>query len=88
MLYADDLVLFSKSITEVKTIMKILKDTCSRFGLTISFPKTKALASLFSIGENAMENVSEFTHLGQTFSNKDQGSCTDLRVSKAIGIFN
>ena len=25
---------------------------------------------------------------GQTFSNKDQGSFTDLRVSKAIGNFN
>lgn len=39
---------------------------------------------MFSIGENVAENVSEFTYLGQTFSNKDQGSCTDLRVSKAI----
>ena len=99
-LYADDLVMFSKSIVEVKTIMNIPNDTCSRFGLsiTISFPRTKTqvfkneelanLASLFSIGENVVENVSEFTYLGQTFSNKEQGSRTDLRVSKAIGKFN
>ena len=80
--------------------MNILNDTCSRFGLsiTISFPKTNTqvfnndeltnLPSLFLISENVVENVSEFTYLGQTFSNKDQGSCTDLRVSKAIGKFN
>ena len=100
LLYADDLVMFCKSIVEVKTIMNIPNDTCSRFGLsiTISFPKKKTqvfnndelanLASLFSIGEIVVENVSEFTYLGQTFSNKDQGSRTDLRVSKAIGKFN
>ena len=41
LLCADDLVLFGKSIAEVKTIMNILNDNCSRFGLTISFPKTK-----------------------------------------------
>ena len=100
LLYADDLVMFCKSIVEVKTIMNIPNDTCSRFGLsiTISFSKAKTqvfnndelanLASLFSIGENVVENVSEFTYPGQTFSNKDQGSRTDLRVSKEIGKFN
>ena len=41
LLHADDLVLFGKSIAEVKTIINILNDTCSRFGLSISFPKTK-----------------------------------------------
>ena len=39
LLYADDLVLFCKVIAEVKTIMEILNDTCSRFRLTITFPK-------------------------------------------------
>ena len=41
LLYADDLVLFGKSIAEMKTIMNFLNDTCSRVGLTISFAKTK-----------------------------------------------
>ena len=41
LLYADDLELFCKIIAEVKTIMNILNDTCSRFRLTIAFPKTK-----------------------------------------------
>ena len=44
--------------------------------------------SLFSIGENVVENAREFKYFGQTFSNKDQGSFTDLRVSKAFGNFN
>ena len=83
LLYADDLALFCKSIAEVKTIMNILNGTCSRFGLTISFPKTKTqvfnndelanLNSLFSSGHNEVENVSESIYLGQTFRNKTQG---------------
>ena len=83
LLYADDLALFCKSIAEVKTIMNILNGTCSRFGLTISFPKTKTqvfnndelanLNSLFSSGDNEVENVSESIYLGQTFRNKTQG---------------
>ena len=98
LLYADDLVLFCKNVAEVEKIMNILHDTCSRFGLNISFSKTKtqvfnneelaSITSLFTIGENIIENVSEFTYLGQLFSNKEQGSFTELRVSKAIGKFH
>ena len=83
LLYADDLALFCKSIAEVKTIMNILNGTCSRFALTISFPKTKTqvfnndelanLNSLFSSGDNVVENVPESIYLGQTFRNKTQG---------------
>ena len=84
LLYADDLALFCKSIAELKTIMNILNGTCSRFGLTISFPKTKTqvfnndeLANLNSLsvssGDNEVENVSESIYLGQTFRNKTQG---------------
>ena len=68
------------------------------FGLTISFPKTKTqvfndnqlaeMSSLFSIGDNVIENVSEFTYLGQVFSNKDVGSYTELCISKAFRKFN
>ena len=76
---------------------KILNDTCLRFGLIISFSKTKTqvfnnkelaeLPSLFSVGENVIENESEFTYPGQLFSNKDPGSFTDLCISKAVGKF-
>ena len=85
LLYADDLVLFCKIVAEVKTIMNILNDTCSRFGLTSPFQRKD---SLFSIRENVVDNAREFKYFGQTFSNKDQGSFTDLRLSKAIGNFN
>ena len=40
--------------------------------------------SLFSIGGNVVEYVSESTCLGKTFSNKDQGSFTDLPVSMIL----
>ena len=82
LLYADDLVLFCKIIAEVKTIMNILNDTCSRFRLTIASPKTKI--HCFQ-SEKMWWTMYRF---GQTFSNKDQGSFTDLRVSKAFGNFN
>ena len=85
LLYADDLVLFCKIVAEVKTIMNILNDTCSCFGLTSPFQRKD---SLFSIGENVVDNARELKYFGQTFSNKDQGSFTDLRLSKATGNFN
>ena len=48
LLYADDLVLFCKVIAKVKTIMEILNDTCSRFRLTIAFPKRQRFIVLQS----------------------------------------
>ena len=51
-------------------------------------PFQKDKDSLFSVGENVVDNVTEFTYFGQTFSSKDQGSFTDLPVSKAFGNFN
>ena len=97
LLYADDIVLFCKNVAEAEKIMNILNNTCLRFGLTISFSKTKTqvfnnneladLPFLFSVGENVIENVSEFTYLGQLFSNKDPGSYTELCISKAVGKF-
>ena len=79
-----------KSIAEVKTIINNLNVTCSRFGLFISFPKTKtqvfksdelaSLSPLFSINESLVNNVLVFAYLGQTFISKNQGSFTDLRM--------
>ena len=40
-LYADDVVLFCKTVTEAEQLLTIINDTCKRFGLTISFKKTK-----------------------------------------------
>ena len=41
MLYADDVVLFCKDVHEAQTILNTLNDACKRFGLNISFMKTK-----------------------------------------------
>lgn len=93
LLYADDLALFCKSVAEVKQIMNILNDICSRFRFTISFPKTKTQVfnveltnspPLFSIagGKCGGECMSSHTYtLAKPSANKDQGSFTDLRVS-------
>ena len=79
-LYADDIVLFSKTIEEAETVLNILHSTCKRFGLNISFKKTKtqvfnddilaAIPSLLKIEDNNIENVREFTYLGHVFSNQ------------------
>ena len=45
-LYADDLVLFCKSIQHGQRIMEILSDTCKRFDLTISLKKQNLLYSV------------------------------------------
>ena len=74
--YMDDLMPSLKWVEMVNECILMIFD--SRFGLTISFPRTNTqvfnndelanLPSLFSIGENinVVENVSEFTYLGQT----------------------
>ena len=46
------------------------------------------MPSLYAINGEVIENVTEFTYLGQVFSNKDQENFTELQVSKAVGKFN
>ena len=97
-LYADDMALFCKNMHEAEAILNILNDTCKRFGLNISFGKTKTQVfnnkdivntkSLFSIGDEIIENVSEFVYLGHLITNKEKGSFTELRVSRAVGKFH
>ena len=97
-LYADDVALFCKSVNEAETIMNILNNTCKRFGLTISFGKTKTQVfncekkvveddTLFSIDGEVVENVRTFTYLGHMITNEDDSCFTELRTSRAIGKF-
>ena len=44
LLYADDIVLFSRSIAELQCIVEIYDQTFKRFGLQISVKKTEAMA--------------------------------------------
>ena len=97
-LYADDVVLFSKTALEAEKILTIIDDTCTRFGLTISFGKTKTQVfndkelaekpSLISVNGTEIENVQDFVYLGQLFTTKDNASFTDHRIARAIAKFN
>ena len=97
-LYADDLVLFSSSLAELNTILEIINSTCKRFGLTISFKKTKTMVfgdlslsnekSIISIEGNKIENVDKFCYLGHTIFIDQKKSYTDLRISSALSKFS
>ena len=97
-MYADDVVLFCKSIEEAEAVLTILHNTCKRFGLNISFSKTKtqvfnntSLAtkpSLITVDGQEIENVSDFTYLGQTITTDDKKCFTQHRISRANAKFN
>ena len=97
-LYADDMVVFAKSATEAEQILNIISNTCKRFGLSVSFGKTKTQVfndeelsqepSLFSIDECEIENVQEFTYLGHVITNCNDVSFTEHRVARATAKFN
>ena len=85
-LYADDAMVFCKSVEEAQIILSILNDTCKRFGLNISFKKTKtqvfnnpelsSKSSLLKIGNEDIENISDFTYLGQVICNENEKAFT------------
>ena len=66
-LYADDLVLFCTSFEEAHKILNIINNISKRFGLNISFKKTKTMVfgdkssaeskSLFSVDGVEIENI-------------------------------
>ena len=97
-LYADDAVLFCKTVTEAERLLSIINDTCLRFGLTISFAKTKTQVfhnneladrpSLFNIGDEVIENVKTFTYLGHQFTTETNKTFTEHRVACAFAKFN
>ena len=96
-LYADDLVLFCKSVDEAERVLNIIHETCTRFGLTISFKKTKTQVfnnntlatepSLFSVGNNEIENVQQFVYLGHSVTG-EEGCFTEHRIARASAKFN
>ena len=96
-LYADDVVLFCRTVKEAEMILNILNDTCRRFGLTISFKKTKTQVfnneelakqdTLFTIGSEKIENVCSFVYLGQGITNDPSSCFTQYRIERAIGKF-
>ena len=92
--YMDDLMPSLKWVEMVNECVLMILG--SRFGLTISFPKTNTqvfnndelanLPSLFSIGENInVENVSEFTYLEQTSAIKIKAVLQTFVHQKQLG---
>ena len=79
-LYADDVVLFTKNVQEAETMLGILHITCKRYGLNMPFKKTKfqvfndeTLAgkpTLLKVAGHVIENAREFVYLGHVFSNQ------------------
>ena len=96
-LYADDLVLFCKSVDEAEKLLTIINETCLRFGLTISFKKTKTQVfnnntlatkpSLLSVGDTEIENVQQFVYLGHSVTG-EEGCFTEHRIARASAKFN
>ena len=94
LLYADDLVLFCPSLNQAHEIIIIMNNVCRRFGLSISFKKTKVMQFntgtediTISVGDAVLENVCEFCYLGHTIFNDGRNS-TALRIAKATAKFN
>ena len=97
-LYADDVVLFARSSQEAEQLLSIINTTCKRFGLNISFKKTKtqvfndnlmaAEPSLITVDGHEVENVRQFEYLGHIFDNCSVTSATEHQKTRASAKFN
>ena len=94
LLYADDLVLFCPNLSQAQDVIRIMDSVCKRFGLTISFKKTKVmqfntntLDISVTVDGIVLDNVSDFCYLGHTIFNDNRNS-TELRISKATAKFH
>ena len=85
---------FFKSVEEAEQLLTIINDTRKRFGLSISFKKTKTQVfqnkemceqeSLFCIDGNVIDNVKELVYLGKEFSVESKHNSVQLQISKAM----
>ena len=92
------LVLFCKTTEEAEQILNIINTTCNRFGLTISFKKTKTQVfnnkelakklSLLTIQGQQLENVMDFTYLGYVITSDETKCFTEHRIACATSKFN
>ena len=83
-LYADDIVIFAESKTELQTSLDLLLKYCNRWKLMVNVHKTKIMCfkkggqlsrdTQFYYNGNIVEVVCKFTYLGVVFSS---GSFTE-----------
>lgn len=78
-LYADDILIVSRCIRELESMMEIIRQVFSRFGLTMADDKTVTMqwnvtaecrekSSLISLGGVPLENVRSFRYLGHVLT--------------------
>ena len=99
LMYADDLVLISRTKENLQHQIDKLGDFCQKWKLTINIKKTKSMVfnrgnnlinTTFKIGGLTIENVKVFTYLGFTISAKNcsfQKTIDDLSVKASRAIF-
>ena len=76
-MYADDLILLSRSAQGLQSMLDNLQNFCELWNLSINTEKTKCMTfqkknktsnkDIFQINQTPIENVSEYTYLGITF---------------------
>ena len=102
MLFADDLVWFAKSASELQQIVDIIKPIFDRFGLIIAEDKTKSMA--FNLPESEpvpqillknssgqhsiLEHVDAFRYLGHQISSSSSGLFLNAQIEAAWSAFN
>ena len=95
LMYADDIVLISKSTDELQTMLNSLKNRCCKWRLTINESKTKVIHFrnkntlrtdyVFNCSENANVCVSEYKYLGFGFNEHLDMVKSVTEVTKAAG---
>ena len=93
-MYADDLVLISRTKECLQRQIDTLQDYCTKWKLTINVKKTKTMIfnrenniikAEFRAGVSKIENVKTFTYLGFTISAKHcsfQTAIDDLNINQ------
>ena len=76
--YAGDTTLMAESEEELKSLLMKVKEESQKFGLKLSIPKTKIMASSpitsWEIDGETVETVSDFTFLGSKIT--ADGDCS------------
>ena len=93
--YADDIALISQRHIDMKEKLLKLDEEARKTGLKINVKKTKSLRlnhtieATFTIRQDNIEEVQDFSYLGSTVSTEG-GTDQDIRIriGKAAGVFN
>ena len=99
LMFADDMIIFSKTRKGLQTGLNKLDDYCSRWGLTVNINKTKCVAfrnggkigqlDRWTFRNELLETVSDFRYLGFVFgsSGKFLKGITDLKNRSLRALF-